>query len=106
MKLKSKNILCSTSSGYSSVMMAVKMKEWYPDHNIVCAMANTSKERPESLEFMQKAADYFVNHWHFGLFDCSTALVYRLAGQFGDQCCADRPVRKYRRRNYRQCLAG
>lgn len=33
---------------YSSVMMAVKIREWYPDHNIIYAMANTSKERPES----------------------------------------------------------
>lgn len=60
MKLKdNKNIFCTVSAGYSSVMMAVKIKEWYPDHNIIYAMANTSKERPESLEFMQKCNDYF-----------------------------------------------
>ena len=40
-------------------MMAVKMKEWYPDHDIVYGMANTSKEKPESLEFMQNCADHF-----------------------------------------------
>lgn len=55
MKLKyNKNIFCSVSAGYSSVMMALKIKEWYPDHNIVYAMANTSKERSESLDFMNK----------------------------------------------------
>lgn len=55
MKLKNnKNIFCSVSAGYSSVMMALKIKEWYPDHNIVYAMANTSKERIESLDFMNK----------------------------------------------------
>jgi len=59
MKLENKNIFVSVSAGYSSVMMAVKMKEWYPDHNIVCAMANTSKEKIESLKFMQDASDYF-----------------------------------------------
>lgn len=55
MKLKSnKNIFCSVSSGYSSVMMAIKIKEWYSDHNIIFAMANTSKERLESLDFMNE----------------------------------------------------
>ena len=60
MKLEdNKNILCSVSAGYSSVMMAIKIKEWYPDHNIIYAMANTSKEREESLEFMHKCDKYF-----------------------------------------------
>lgn len=59
MKLDNKNIFVSVSAGYSSVMMAVMMKEWYPDHNIVYGMANPSKERPESLGFMQQAADHF-----------------------------------------------
>ena len=60
MKLKkNKNIFCSVSSGYSSVLMAVKLKEWYPDHSIIYAMANTSKERPESLDFMNKCNKYF-----------------------------------------------
>lgn len=60
MKLKdSKNIFCSVSAGYSSVMMASMIKELYPDHNIVYAMANTSKERSESLDFMNDANDYF-----------------------------------------------
>jgi hypothetical protein len=55
MKLENnKNIFCSVSAGYSSVMMAVKIKEWYPDHNIIFAMANTSKERLESLDFMNQ----------------------------------------------------
>ena len=60
MKLKdNKNIFCSVSAGYSSVWMAYKMKEWFPDHNIIYAMANTSKERTESLEFMDKCDKYF-----------------------------------------------
>jgi len=60
MKLESnKNIVCTVSAGYSSVMMAIKIKEWYPDHNIIFAMANTSKERRESLEFMNQCDIYF-----------------------------------------------
>lgn len=59
MKLDSKNIFCSVSAGYSSVMMAILLKEWYPDHNIINVMANTSKERIESLEFMDKCDKYF-----------------------------------------------
>jgi len=54
-----KNIFCSVSAGYSSVMMAIKLLEWYPDHRIICAMANTSKERKESLEFMNECDKYF-----------------------------------------------
>ncbi len=54
MKQESKNIFASISAGYSSVLMAIHMKAWYPNHNIIFAMANTSKERPESLEFMNK----------------------------------------------------
>ncbi len=60
MKLKdNKNIFCTVSSGCTSVMMAIKMKEWYPNHNIIYAMANTSKERIESLIFMNKCDKYF-----------------------------------------------
>lgn len=59
MKLKNNNILCSVSSGYSSIMMAIKMKEWYPEHNIINIMANTSKERIESLEFMNECDALF-----------------------------------------------
>lgn len=59
MKLDNKNIFCTVSAGYSSVMMALKIKEWYPDHNIICAMANTSKEREESLLFMNECDKYF-----------------------------------------------
>ena len=60
MKLKNnKNIFCSVSAGYSSVLMAIKIKEWYPNHNIIYAMANTSKECEESLEFMDMADNYY-----------------------------------------------
>lgn len=60
MKLNNnKNIFCSVSSGYSSVLMAIKIKQWYPNHNIIFAMANTSKERTESLNFMNKCDKYY-----------------------------------------------
>lgn len=59
MKTESKNIICSTSAGYSSVMMAIKMKDWYPDHNIINVMANVSREHKKSLEFMNKCDKYF-----------------------------------------------
>ena len=60
MKLKdNKNIFCSVSAGYSSLMMAYYMKKWYPNHNIVYGMANTSKERLESLHFMNEVDKLF-----------------------------------------------
>jgi len=58
-KENNKNIFCSVSAGYSSVFMAIKIKEWYPDHNIIFAMANTSKENIESLHFMNECDKYF-----------------------------------------------
>jgi hypothetical protein len=54
-----KNIFCSVSSGYSSVMMAIILKDLYPDYKIVYGMANVSKERKESLEFMNECDKYF-----------------------------------------------
>ena len=60
MKLKdNNNIFCSISAGYSSIIMATKLKEWYPNHNIIYGMANTSKEDEESLIFMNKCDKYF-----------------------------------------------
>lgn len=59
MKLNNKNIFCSVSAGYSSVMMALKLREWFPDHNIINVMANTSKEKKESLEFMNDCDKYY-----------------------------------------------
>ena len=60
MKLENNNnILCTVSAGYSSVFKALKIKEWYPNHNIVFAMANTSKEHEASLEFMNECDKYF-----------------------------------------------
>jgi hypothetical protein len=55
----SNNIICSTSSGYTSVMMAIKMKEWYPECNVINVMANTGKEDIRSLEFMNECDKYF-----------------------------------------------
>ena len=59
MKIDSKNIFCSVSAGYSSVMMAIMLPKWFPDHNIINVMANTSKERKESLEFMDKCDKHY-----------------------------------------------
>ncbi len=60
MKLSdNKNIFCSVSAGYSSVLMAIKLKDWFPDHKIVNVMANTSKETPESLHFMNECDKFF-----------------------------------------------
>lgn len=53
------NIFCSVSAGYSSVMMAIMMPVWFPEHNIIYAMANTSKERPESLRFMNECDKHY-----------------------------------------------
>lgn len=55
MQLKeNKNIVCTVSAGYSSAIMAIKIKEWYPNHNIIYVFANTSKEHIESLNFIKK----------------------------------------------------
>lgn len=55
----SNNIICATSSGLTSVMMAIKMKEWYPECNVINVMANTSKEDIRSLDFMNECDKYF-----------------------------------------------
>jgi 3'-phosphoadenosine 5'-phosphosulfate sulfotransferase (PAPS reductase)/FAD synthetase len=52
-------IINSVSSGYSSVMMAIKIREWYPEAEIVNIMANTSREREESLVFMDKCDNHY-----------------------------------------------
>ena len=66
MKLQdNKNIFCSVSAGLSSVMMAIKIREWYPDHNILFAMANTSKERSESLRFMHECDKHYNLNLHW-----------------------------------------
>lgn len=54
-----KNIFCSVSAGYSSVMMALMLPKWFPEHNIINVMANTSKEREESLHFMNECDKHF-----------------------------------------------
>ena len=54
-----KNIFCSVSAGYSSVMMAIMLPKWFPNYNIVNVIANTSKEREESLDFMNKCDKYY-----------------------------------------------
>lgn len=52
-------IVNSVSAGYSSVMMSIMMPEWYPNAEIVNIMANTGKEREESLIFMNECDKYY-----------------------------------------------
>lgn len=56
----SNNIICATSAGLTSVMMAIKMKDWYPKCNVVNVFLNTGKEDKRSLEFMHEC-DLFYN---------------------------------------------
>lgn len=55
----SDNIICATSAGLTSVMMAIKMKEWYPNCNIVNVFLNTGKEDIRSLKFMNECDKYY-----------------------------------------------
>lgn len=55
----SNNIICATSAGLTSVMMAIKMKEWYSNSNIVNVFLNTGKEDIRSLEFMNQCDKYY-----------------------------------------------
>lgn len=58
-KVNNKNIFCSVSAGYSSVMMAIMLPKWFPNHNIINVMANTSKEHETSLKFMDECDKHF-----------------------------------------------
>ena len=55
----SNNIVCTVSAGYSSMLMAIKMKEWYPNDNIIYLFANTGREDERSLEFLKDCSDYY-----------------------------------------------
>ena len=55
----SNNVICATSAGLTSVMMAIKMKEWYPNCNVVNVFLNTGKEDIRSLEFMNECDKYY-----------------------------------------------
>jgi 3'-phosphoadenosine 5'-phosphosulfate sulfotransferase (PAPS reductase)/FAD synthetase len=55
----SNNIVCTVSAGYSSMMMAIKMKEWYPEDNIIYLFANTEMEDQRSLDFLKECSDYY-----------------------------------------------
>ena len=50
----SNNIICATSAGLTSVMMSIKMKEWYPNCSVVNVFLNTGKEDVRSLQFMNQ----------------------------------------------------
>jgi hypothetical protein len=55
----SNNIICATSAGLTSVMMAIKMREWYLECNVVNVFLNTGKEDPRSLEFMHNCDKHY-----------------------------------------------
>ena len=55
----SNNIVCTVSAGYSSMLMAIKLKEWYPDDNILYVFANTEMEDQRSLDFLKDCQDYY-----------------------------------------------
>lgn len=55
----SNNIVCTVSAGYSSMLMAIKMKEWYPNDNIIYLFANTGREDKRSLEFLKDCSDHY-----------------------------------------------
>jgi len=55
----SNNIICATSAGLTSVMMAIKMKDWYPNSNVVNVFLNTGKEDIRSLKFMNECDKYY-----------------------------------------------
>lgn len=55
----SNNIVCTVSAGYSSMMMALKMKEWYPNDNIIYVFANTGREDERSLQFLKDCSEYY-----------------------------------------------
>jgi len=56
---KNDNIICAVSAGYTSVMMAIKMKEWYPNCNIVNVFVNPSKEDVRSINFIEQCDHYY-----------------------------------------------
>lgn len=55
----SNNIVCTVSAGYSSMMMALKMKEWYPNDNIIYLFANTGREDERSFQFLKDCSEYY-----------------------------------------------
>lgn len=55
----SNNIICTVSAGYSSMMMALKMKEWYPNDNIIYLFSNTGMEDERSLQFLKDCSEHY-----------------------------------------------
>lgn len=55
----SSNVICATSAGLTSVMMAIKFKEWYPNTEVVNVFLNTGKEDIRSLEFMNECDKHY-----------------------------------------------
>ena len=55
----SNNIVCTVSAGYSSMLMAIKIKEWYPNDHIIYLFANTGMEDERSLLFLKECSDFY-----------------------------------------------
>ncbi|MDT9499160.1 phosphoadenosine phosphosulfate reductase domain-containing protein [Capnocytophaga canimorsus] len=54
-----KNILITFSGGRTSAFMSALCKERYKDDNLLFVFANTGKERPETLKFVNQCDKYF-----------------------------------------------
>lgn len=55
----SNHIICATSAGLTSVMMAIKMREWYSGCKVVNVFLNTGKEDQRSLQFMNECDKHY-----------------------------------------------
>ena len=54
-----KRIAVSFSGGRSSAVMAAKIREAYPNHEIKFIFMNTGQEHPKTIEFVKKCDEYF-----------------------------------------------
>jgi 3'-phosphoadenosine 5'-phosphosulfate sulfotransferase (PAPS reductase)/FAD synthetase len=55
----SDNVICATSAGLTSVMMAIKFNEWYPKSKVINVFLNTGKEDIRSLQFMNECDKHY-----------------------------------------------
>jgi hypothetical protein len=57
--MSKKNILITVSGGRTSAFMAIYLKELYNKENLLFLYANTGKERPETIEFLNRLDTHF-----------------------------------------------
>jgi hypothetical protein len=53
------NLVCTFSGGRTSAFMAIMLKARYPNKNIIFLFANTSKEKPKTIEFINLCDSHF-----------------------------------------------